>query len=146
MDPQVRDALDKLREGTRDLSPKDRYDLGVAYMSMGLVDDAVREIAAAKEDEAGASAPPKPARSTAKKVGAKKKGPAKKAAPKKTSAKKAGTKKTGAKRSASSKAKASKGSRAKKGGAQKASGARAAARRTTKSTKPAKKASRGRRK
>jgi valyl-tRNA synthetase len=43
-DPSVREALNRLRKGTKTgLSKKDHYDLGVAYMSMGLVDEAVRE-------------------------------------------------------------------------------------------------------
>ena len=38
----------KLREGTKEgLSSQDHRDLGVAYMGMGLVDDAVREFNAA---------------------------------------------------------------------------------------------------
>ncbi|QSQ14878.1 valine--tRNA ligase [Myxococcus landrumensis] len=49
-DPQVHAALEKLREGTKEgLSPTDHHDLGVAYMSMGLVDDAMREFGKAKE-------------------------------------------------------------------------------------------------
>ncbi|MCP3137457.1 valine--tRNA ligase [Pyxidicoccus xibeiensis] len=49
-DTQVQDALAKLREGTREgLSAADHHDLGVAYMSMGLVDDAMREFNRAKE-------------------------------------------------------------------------------------------------
>ncbi|HZI09203.1 MAG TPA: class I tRNA ligase family protein, partial [Myxococcus sp.] len=49
-DPQVEDALARLREGTKEgLSPSDHHDLGVAYMSMGLVDDAMREFNRAKE-------------------------------------------------------------------------------------------------
>jgi valyl-tRNA synthetase len=51
-DQQVTEALEKLREGTKEgLSSRDHYDLGVAYMNMGLVDDAVREFNAAKVDE-----------------------------------------------------------------------------------------------
>jgi valyl-tRNA synthetase len=51
-DQQVKEALEKLREGTKEgLSPRDHYDLGVSYMSMGLVDDAVREFNAAKEGD-----------------------------------------------------------------------------------------------
>jgi valyl-tRNA synthetase len=90
VDPHVKDALDKLREGTKEgLSPQDHRDLGVAYMNMGLVDDAVREFSAAKTDEkpspmskGGAKAKKKPA--------AKAKAKAKKAAPakKKSAAKK----------------------------------------------------------
>ncbi|MEW5740944.1 MAG: valine--tRNA ligase, partial [Myxococcota bacterium] len=55
-DQQVKEALDKLREGTKEgLTSRDRYDLGVAYMNMGLVDDAVREFNKAKEGEEGAT-------------------------------------------------------------------------------------------
>ena len=51
-DQQVNEALQKLREGTKEgLSSRDHYDLGVAYMNMGLVDDAVREFNAAKDGE-----------------------------------------------------------------------------------------------
>ncbi|MBS1152309.1 MAG: Valyl-tRNA synthetase, partial [Myxococcaceae bacterium] len=82
-DRQVTEALDRLREGTAEgLTSRDRTDLGVAYMNMGLVDDAVREFNKAKEsakEEAAAAkktqAPPRPA--------AKAKPAAKKAAPKK---------------------------------------------------------------
>jgi valyl-tRNA synthetase len=50
VDPQVKHALEKLREGTKHgLSSSDHYSLGVAYMGMGLVDDAVREFNAAKK-------------------------------------------------------------------------------------------------
>ncbi|MBZ4423021.1 valine--tRNA ligase [Myxococcus sp. RHSTA-1-4] len=49
-DTQVQEALAKLREGTKEgLSPSDHHDLGVAYMTMGLVDDAMREFNRAKE-------------------------------------------------------------------------------------------------
>ncbi len=52
VDPQVKTALEKLREGTKEgLSASDHYDLGVAYMGMGLVDDAVREFNEAKKPE-----------------------------------------------------------------------------------------------
>jgi valyl-tRNA synthetase len=51
-DSSVKDALDMLRKGTeKGLSSKDHYDLGVAYMGMGLVDDAVREFNRAKDGE-----------------------------------------------------------------------------------------------
>ncbi|HVE85007.1 MAG TPA: class I tRNA ligase family protein, partial [Myxococcales bacterium] len=57
VDPQVKEALDKLRQGTaKGLSPSDHYDLGVAYMGMGLVDDAVREFNVAKQKPAKAKA------------------------------------------------------------------------------------------
>jgi valyl-tRNA synthetase len=50
VNPQVTDALNKLREGTKEgLSATDHHDLGVAYMSMGLVDDAMREFDKAKQ-------------------------------------------------------------------------------------------------
>ncbi|MCP3169322.1 valine--tRNA ligase [Myxococcus qinghaiensis] len=73
-DPQVQDALAKLREGTKEgLSPTDHHDLGVAYMSMGLVDDAMREFGKAKEGGDAREAPAdgaasKPARTGGKKA------------------------------------------------------------------------------
>jgi valyl-tRNA synthetase len=112
-DPNVESALKKLREGTKDLSQEDHYQLGVAYMGMGLVDDAVREFNAAKTPEkkkpAGravkklaraikkvakavrSKVPKKPARKVAKKVAKK---PGKKATkkPAKKPAKKAAAK------------------------------------------------------
>ncbi len=49
-DRQVTQALEALREGTAEgLTARDHTDLGVAYMGMGLVDDAVREFNKAKE-------------------------------------------------------------------------------------------------
>jgi valyl-tRNA synthetase len=96
-DQQVKEALDKLREGTKEgLSSQDHRDLGVAYMGMGLVDDAVREFNAAKEEEVAErpgkksagkkpAAKPKPA---VKKVAAKKAAPKKKPAAKKPAPKK----------------------------------------------------------
>ena len=57
VDPQVRAALEKLRQGTqKGLSAKDHYDLGVAYMGMGLVDDAVREFMVARDGKAEGAA------------------------------------------------------------------------------------------
>jgi valyl-tRNA synthetase len=89
VDPQVKDALEKLREGTKEgLSPQDHRDLGVAYMNMGLVDDAVREFSAASDEEGKAS--PKKVKAKAK---AKPKAKAKKAAPKKKAKKPAPKKK-----------------------------------------------------
>lgn len=83
-DNQVKEALEKLREGTKEgLSSRDHYDLGVAYMNMGLVDDAVREFNAAKNDEP-VKKKAKPAPSAPKKAS-----PAKKPAAKKPAAKKA---------------------------------------------------------
>jgi valyl-tRNA synthetase len=83
MDATVEDSLEKLREGTKEgLSAKDHYDLGVAYLGMGLVDDAVREFNTAGEGK------PK-AMKKAPAAKAPKKAPAKKAAPKKPAAKKA---------------------------------------------------------
>jgi valyl-tRNA synthetase len=47
-----------LREGTKEgLSAQDHRDLGVAYMNMGLVDDAVREFTAAKSGDKKAARP-----------------------------------------------------------------------------------------
>jgi valyl-tRNA synthetase len=86
VDPQVKSALAKLRQGTKEgLSPSDHYNLGVAYMGMGLVDDAVREFNAAKKPgkkKAKAKAKAKPrvkAKARAKARPAKKSRPAKKA-------------------------------------------------------------------
>jgi valyl-tRNA synthetase len=95
VDPQVKDALHKLREGTKTgLSPQDHRDLGVAYMNMGLVDDAVREFSAAKGDEkkkakakAKAKKPAKKAKG-AKKVKAKASAKKSRSGPKKKPAKK----------------------------------------------------------
>ena len=84
-DKQVTEALQKLREGTKEgLTSRDHRDLGVAYMSMGLVDDAVREFNAAKEEEpkekkAAPAAKKKAAPVAKKKVAAKKAAPKKKA-------------------------------------------------------------------
>jgi valyl-tRNA synthetase len=104
VNPQITDALNKLREGTKEgLSPKDHHDLGVAYMSMGLVDDAMREFDKAKEggDERPAPEPPAkvaPARRAEGKKGGASKATAKKAPAKKAPAKKAPAKKAPAKR------------------------------------------------
>jgi valyl-tRNA synthetase len=58
VNPQITDALNKLREGTKEgLSATDHHDLGVAYMSMGLVDDAMREFDKAKQGGDERSAP-----------------------------------------------------------------------------------------
>ena len=102
-DAQVKEALDKLREGTKEgLTSKDHYDLGVAYMGMGLVDDAVREFTVAKEGEptpkkSAPGAAKKPT-AAAKKSKASAKPAAKKAAPKaKASPQKAAAKKPAAK-------------------------------------------------
>ncbi|MBU8897863.1 valine--tRNA ligase [Corallococcus sp. M34] len=121
-DPQVQEALHKLREGTKEgLSAADHHDLGVAYMSMGLVDDAMREFDRAKESGDAREAPaPKKAAPAKKKVSAepkpavaeapavaepKRAAPAKKAA--KAPAKKAAARKAGkppAKKAAAKKA------------------------------------------
>jgi valyl-tRNA synthetase len=88
-DAQVKDALDKLRAGTKEgLSSSDHQDLGVAYMTMGLVDDAVREFNRAKTKEKGAA---KAKQAAVKKAPVKKvaKAAPKKAAPKKAPVKKA---------------------------------------------------------
>ncbi|MBS2032629.1 MAG: valine--tRNA ligase [Deltaproteobacteria bacterium] len=104
-DDQVKHALEALREGTKEgLSAEDHKDLGVAYMQMGLVDDAVREFKAS--DDALAEAPKKPAKKAAAKKPAKKKAAAKKPA-KKAAAKKVAKKaaKKPAKKAAAKKAK-----------------------------------------
>ncbi len=92
-DQQVKEALEKLREGTKEgLTSRDHYDLGVAYINMGLVDDAVREFNAAKEDEPKPKKPKKPAAAKkAKAVAGSKKKPvaAKKPPARKPAAKKA---------------------------------------------------------
>jgi len=104
-DPQVQDALAKLREGTKEgLSPTDHHDLGVAYMSMGLVDDAMREFGKAKEGGDAREAPAEGAASKPARTGGKKaktqaaapevaEAPEKPAAPKTPKAPKASTEK-----------------------------------------------------
>ncbi|NVJ20570.1 valine--tRNA ligase [Myxococcus sp. AM011] len=152
-DPQVQDALAKLREGTKEgLSPTDHHDLGVAYMSMGLVDDAMREFGKAKEGGDAREAPAdgaasKPARTVAKKAKAQaSEAPANPAAPKAPKAPKASTekptvataapvkapakpaaKKAPSAKSASTQAPAKKGAAAKKGAPAKAAGAKSSA-------------------
>ncbi|MCP3105138.1 valine--tRNA ligase [Myxococcus sp. K15C18031901] len=80
-DPQVQAALAKLREGTKEgLSPTDHHDLGVAYMSMGLVDDAMREFDKAKEGGDGREAPAKATESAERPAKVKAKKPATKKA------------------------------------------------------------------
>src|SRR5690606_14210895 len=110
MDPQVQQALTQLREGTKEgLSATDHHDLGVAYMSMGLVDDAMREFDEARKGGdtravpttggkgvKPASAAPRKKASGGRKPAAKK-APAKKGAAKKGAAKKAAAKKAPAK-------------------------------------------------
>ncbi|RKG89626.1 valine--tRNA ligase [Corallococcus sp. CA049B] len=153
-DPVVEEALNKLREGTKEgLSAADHHDLGVAYMSMGLVDDAMREFDRAKEGgdtrEApeGSAKPVKKApakKASAKKAAGKKtaakKAAVKKAPAKKASAKKSAAKKAPAKKSAAKKAPAKKAS-AKKASAKKAAGKKAAAKKAAVKKAPAKKAS-----
>ncbi|RKH64536.1 valine--tRNA ligase [Corallococcus aberystwythensis] len=148
-DPVVEEALNKLREGTREgLSPADHHDLGVAYMSMGLVDDAMREFDRAKEGgdtrEApeGSAKPVKKAagKKTAGKKAAGKKAPAKKATGKKTAAKKAPAKKASAKKAAGKKPAAKKAA-GKKTAAKKAPAKKAAGKKTAAKKAPAKKAS-----
>jgi valyl-tRNA synthetase len=94
-DSQVDEALEKLREGTKEgLSARDHTDLGVAYMSMGLVDDAVREFNEAKK---GDGADQKKSSAASKRRAANVKSAAKKAVKgsvvKKASSKKAAPKK-----------------------------------------------------
>jgi valyl-tRNA synthetase len=128
VNPQITDALNKLRESTKEgLSAKDHEDLGVAYMSMGLVDDAKREFDKAKEGGEGSA---ETAQAPAKKAAAAKKAPAKKAASaKKSPAKKAAAvKKAPAKKAAAAKkAPAKKAAAAKKASAKKAAPAKKAA-------------------
>jgi valyl-tRNA synthetase len=102
-DQQVKEALDKLREGTKEgLSSQDHRDLGIAYMNMGLVDDAVREFNAAKEPDEKPAPKKAPAKKPAAKKAAAKKTAAKKAkpAPKKQPAAKAKKKPTAARKAA----------------------------------------------
>ncbi len=83
-DQQVTEALQKLREGTKEgLSSRDHYDLGVAYMNMGLVDDAVREFNAAKKGEPKGKKPAAKKKAAAPAPVAKKKAKAKAPPPKK---------------------------------------------------------------
>jgi valyl-tRNA synthetase len=114
-DPQVEDALKKLRAGTKEgLSPSDHYDLGVAYMGMGLVDDAVREFNEAKKPAKKKPAAKKAVKKKpAAKKAAKKKPAAKQAAKKKPAAKKAVKKKPAAKKAAKKKPAAKKARRAR---------------------------------
>ncbi|XXF80741.1 valine--tRNA ligase [Myxococcaceae bacterium GXIMD 01537] len=125
VDPQVQQALDKLREGTKEgLSPSDHHDLGVAYMTMGLVDDAMREFDAARQGGDKRKAPVTGKKKAAKKAPAKKKAAAKKkvAVKGKAAAKKAPAKKKAAakKKVASRKAPAKKVAAKKKASAKKA--------------------------
>ncbi len=118
VDPQVKEALDKLREGTKEgLSPRDHRDLGVAYLNMGLVDDAVREFNIAQKGEQKEKKAPKTAsgKKTAAKKPAKKpaRSPAGKTAAAKAPAKKKKAAKAAAKRPAK-KARPAKQSKKKK--------------------------------
>ncbi|NNC17736.1 valine--tRNA ligase [Corallococcus exiguus] len=148
-DPVVEEALNKLREGTKEgLSPADHHDLGVAYMSMGLVDDAMREFDRAKEGGDAREAPEGSAKPVKKaptkkapaKKAAVKKAPAKKASSKKAAVKKAPAKKASAKKAASKKS-AAKKAPAKKASAKKAAGKKTAAKKAAVKKAPAKKAS-----
>ncbi len=94
-DPQVADAMSKLADGTKEgLTSRDHYDLGVAYMGMGLVDDAVREFNRAKVDEKAPPAEAAPKKASPRKTAPKKTAAKKKPTPK---AKKAPSKKPAAK-------------------------------------------------
>ncbi len=120
VDPQVKQALEKLREGTKEgLAPQDHYDLGVAYMGMGLVDDAVREFNEAKKPagkaKSGAKKVIAKAKAGVKAVAAKAKAVVKKAAPAKGKAKAAVKKAAPAKGKAKPAVKAKAASSAKKG-------------------------------
>jgi valyl-tRNA synthetase len=104
-----------------ELTAADHHDLGMAYMGMGLVDQAVKELTLAQKGD------PSPAVKKAKRVAKKARGVAKKAVAavkraagkagavvkKKVAAKKAQTRKLPAKKGAASKAPAKKGARAK---------------------------------
>ncbi|RKH05601.1 valine--tRNA ligase [Corallococcus carmarthensis] len=148
-DPVVEEALNKLREGTKEgLSAADHHDLGVAYMSMGLVDDAMREFDRAKEGGDAREAPEgsaKPVKKASAKKAAGKKAPAKKAAGKQSPAKKAAGKKPAAKtapaKKAAGKKTAAKKAAGKKPAAKKAAGKKAAGKKPAAKKAPAKKAS-----
>ncbi|HYI01394.1 valine--tRNA ligase [Hyalangium sp.] len=135
VNPQITDALNKLRESTKEgLSAKDHEDLGVAYMSMGLVDEAKREFEQAKQGREGGA---EPAKAPSKKAAARK-APAKKVAAKKAPAKKAASKKAPAKKVAAKKAPAKKAP-AKKAPAKKAPAKKAPAKKAGAKKAPAKK-------
>jgi valyl-tRNA synthetase len=110
VNPQITDALNKLRESTKEgLSAKDHEDLGVAYMSMGLVDEAKREFEQAKQrGEASAEPVKAEAEPAAAEEAPAKKAPAKKAPAKKAVAVAAPTKKAAAKGAPAKKAAAKK--------------------------------------
>jgi valyl-tRNA synthetase len=134
-DQQVKEALDKLREGTKEgLTSRDHYDLGVAYMNMGLVDDAVREFNEAKKEPGAAEA-----LSEAQKVSGKKPTPRKAAAAKKAPAKaKAVAKKPAAKKAPARAKSASKKPATQKPEAKKAPAqAKTSAKKATPRAKPA---------
>ena len=119
-DPQVEGALEKLREGTKEgLSARDHHDLGVAYLGMGLVDDAVREFKQSDQGQPEALAP-------GEKVAQAKAAPVRKPAPKKASKAKA---KPAAKKAAQKPVKAK--TAAKKPAAKRAAAPKATAKKTT---------------
>jgi valyl-tRNA synthetase len=140
VNPQITDALNMLRAGTKEgLSAKDHQDLGVAYMSMGLVDDAMREFEQAKQggEETSTKKAPAAKKSPATKAAAK--GPAKKAAATKSPAKKAPAKKAAAKKAPAKKSPAKKVA-AKKAPVKKAAAKKALAKKAPVKKAPAKKA------
>jgi valyl-tRNA synthetase len=103
-DAQAEQALDKLRvESKEGLSSQDHTDLGVAYMQMGLVDDAVREFNEAKKPEKKKPAKAAPAKPAKKPAPAVKKKPA--PAPKKVVSKRPVAKKPAPKKVAAAKKK-----------------------------------------
>jgi valyl-tRNA synthetase len=53
VDPKLAGDVLHIAKGEKSLTAKDHYDLGVAYMGMGLVDAAVREFNQAKPKHAG---------------------------------------------------------------------------------------------
>jgi valyl-tRNA synthetase len=113
---QVMDSLDKLREGTKEgLSSQDHKDLGVAYMQMGLIDDAVREFktssAKADEETVNLKSSTRPGNTPAAKGAKKPASSARTSKPKKSSAPKSAK---SAKSSKSTKPKSSKSAKGKK--------------------------------
>jgi valyl-tRNA synthetase len=134
-DAQVKEALDKLREGTKEgLSPRDRIDLGVAYMNMGLVDDAVREFNKAMEGDAAVAAEAAEARASKRRAarqlapkaaGKKAPGKKKRPAPKKAAARRPAGKKAAAEKRVPKKT----GANAKKPAAKKPAARKAVAKR-----------------
>jgi valyl-tRNA synthetase len=103
-DENTEEGLRKLRLQTQEgLSSEDHYDLGVAYMGMGLVDDAVREFNQAKKGGPTKKKAKASAKGTRKAKATRKSKPARKAAGKKAAPKKSTKKKTSARKTAARK-------------------------------------------